>query len=315
MDRDLLGHLPILVCVARHRSFAAAAADLGISPSAVSHAVRSVEDRVAIPLFSRTTRSVSLTEAGTRFIAGVEPALTDIEKTVEGLRAERGEVTGLLRIDAPRLVLDMALTGILAKLARKHPRLTVEVRTGQASVDIVAQGFDAGIRIRRAIQQDMITTRLTGPFKAILVASRNYLDARGTPESISDLHQHNCIGIRTVVSGAVLHRLEGARAEADHDLADRFPGGSECWLDPVNRRTRQRAVLCRRRPRARAAAAASSRRSARMSPRRSMWCRGNGSSPSTCGRSSAAGLARRSANRPPPSMRSRAASPGQACWR
>jgi DNA-binding transcriptional LysR family regulator len=203
MDRDLLGHLPIVVCVARHRSFAAAAADLGISPSAVSHAVRSVEDRLAIPLFSRTTRSVSLTEAGTRFIAGVEPALTDIEKTIEGLRAERGEVTGLLRIDAPRLVLDMALIGILAKLSRQHPRLTVEVRTGQTSVDIVAQGLDAGIRIRRAIQQDMVTTRLTGSFKVILVASRDYLDARGTPKSIADLHQHNCIGIRSVVSGAV----------------------------------------------------------------------------------------------------------------
>jgi DNA-binding transcriptional LysR family regulator len=203
MDRDLLGHLPIVVSVARHRSFAAAAADLGISPSAVSHAVRSVEDRLAIPLFSRTTRSVSLTEAGTRFIAGVEPALTDIKKTIEGLRAERGEVTGLLRIDAPRLVLDMALIGILAKLSRQHPRLTVEVRTGQTSVDIVAQGLDAGIRIRRAIQQDMVTTRLTGSFKVILVASRDYLDARGTPKSIADLHQHNCIGIRSVVSGAV----------------------------------------------------------------------------------------------------------------
>ena len=138
-----------------------------------------------------------------RFIAGVEPALTDIEKTIEGLIAERGEVIGLLRIDAPRLVLDMALTPILARLAQQHPRLTIEVRTGQTSVDIVAQGFDAGIRIRRAIQQDMVTTRLTGSFKVGLVASMDYLDVRGTPRSIADLHQHNCIGIRSVVSGAV----------------------------------------------------------------------------------------------------------------
>jgi DNA-binding transcriptional LysR family regulator len=203
MHRDLLGHLPIIACVARHRSFAAAAAELGMSPSAISHAVRSVEDRLAIPLFARTTRSVSLTEAGARFVAGVEPALTDIEKTVEGLTAERGEVTGLLRIDAPRVVFEMALTRILAKLAQQHPRLTVEVRTGHTSVDIVAQGFDAGIRIRRAVQQDMVTTRLTGSFKVILVASRDYLDARGTPKSIADLHRHNCIGIRTVVSGAI----------------------------------------------------------------------------------------------------------------
>jgi DNA-binding transcriptional LysR family regulator len=203
MDRDLLGHLPIVVSVARHRAFAAAAAELRMSPSAVSHAVRSVEDRLKIPLFARNTRSVSLTEAGARFVAGVEPALTDIGQTVEGLTAERGEVTGMLRVDASRMVLEMALTRILAQLARQHPRLTVEVRTGQTSVDIVAQGFDAGVRIRRAIQQDMITTRLTGPFKIILVASRDYLDARGTPKSIADLHQHNCIGIRSVLSGAI----------------------------------------------------------------------------------------------------------------
>ena len=211
MDRDLLGHLPIIACVARHRSFAAAAAELGMSPSAISHAVRSVEDRLAIPLFARTTRSVSLTEAGARFVAGVEPALTDIEKTVEGLSAERGEVTGLLRIDAARVNFEMALTRILAKLAQQHPRLTVEVRTTQTALDIVAQGFDAGIRMLRSIQQDMVTTRLTGSFKFILVASRDYLDARGTPKSIADLHQHNCIhsivretrGIRSVASGVV----------------------------------------------------------------------------------------------------------------
>jgi DNA-binding transcriptional LysR family regulator len=204
MDRHLLGHLRTVVCVARHRSFAAAAAELRMSPSAVSHAVRSVEDRLHTPLFARTTRSVSLTEAGVRFIAGLEPALADIGKTVEGLTAERNEVIGLLRIDAPRAAFDMALIPILARLARQHPRLTVEIRTGQFSVDIVAQGLDAGIRIRRFIQQDMVTTRLTGSFKVILVASRDYVDARGTPKSIADLLQHNCIGIRSAGSGAIV---------------------------------------------------------------------------------------------------------------
>ena len=205
MDRDLLGHLPIIVCVARHRAFAAAAVELGMSPSAVSHAVRTVEDRLGTPLFARTTRSVSVTEAGARFIAGAEPALVDIGKAIEGLSAERGQVTGLLRIDAPRGLLDTLLIPILTRLARQHPRLTVEVRTGTGAFpgDIVAQGFDAGIRIRRFIQQDMVTTRLTGSLKLILVASRDYLDARGTPKSIADLHQHNCIGIRNTASGAI----------------------------------------------------------------------------------------------------------------
>src|ERR1700726_3332428 len=203
MDRDLLGHLPIIVCVARHRSFAAAATELRMSPSAVSHAVRTVEDRLATPLFARTTRSVSLTEAGARFLAGLEPALADIHQAIERLTAERGEVPGLLRINTLRVVLDMALIPILATLARQHPRLTVEINADQTLVDIVAQGFDAGIRLRRAVQQDMVTTRLTGSFKAILVASRDYLDARGTPNSVADLQQHNCIGLRLGESGAI----------------------------------------------------------------------------------------------------------------
>jgi DNA-binding transcriptional LysR family regulator len=203
MNRDLLNHLPIIVCVARHRSFAAAAAELGMSPSAVSHAVRTVEDRLATPLFARTTRSFSLTEAGVRFLADVEPALADIHQAIERSTAERGEVTGLLRINALRVVLDMALIPILATLAQQHPRLTVEINADQTLVDIVARGFDAGIRLRRAVQQDMVTTRLTGSFKAILVASRNYLDASGTPQSIADLQQHNCIGIRLGESGAI----------------------------------------------------------------------------------------------------------------
>ena len=203
MDRDLLGHLPVVISVARHRGFAPAAAALGMSPSAVSHAVRTVEGRLGEPLFARTTRSVSLTEAGTRFVASVEPALADIDKAVEGLAAERGEVTGLLRINTVRVALGMALTPILSKLAWQHPRLTVEVYSDDALVDIVERGFDAGIRLGEAVQRDMIAMRLSRPFKAILVASREYLEAKGVPKTIGDLHRHNCIGIRLVGSGGI----------------------------------------------------------------------------------------------------------------
>jgi DNA-binding transcriptional LysR family regulator len=203
MDRDLLGHLPVVIGVARHRGFAPAAAALGMSPSAVSHAVRTVEDRLGEPLFARTTRSVSLTEAGTRFLASVEPALADIDKAAEDLSAERGEVTGLLRINTVHVALGMALTPILAKLAWQHPRLTVEVYSDDALVDIVQRGFDAGIRLGEMVQQDMVATRLTAPFKVILVASPEYLDAKGVPKTIADLHRHNCIGLRLVGSGGI----------------------------------------------------------------------------------------------------------------
>src|ERR1700746_2251059 len=101
MDRDLLGHLPIIVCVARHRSFAAAAAEFGMSPSAVSHAVRSVEDRLGAPLFARTTRSVALTELGAAFVESATRAAEELDAAVERLREGQSQITGLLRINAP----------------------------------------------------------------------------------------------------------------------------------------------------------------------------------------------------------------------
>src|ERR1700751_3722833 len=110
MDRDLLSHLPVVLAVARHNGFAPGAAALRMSPSAVRHAVRIVEDRLGAPLFARTTRSVALTEAGARLVASVEPALADIGKAAESLSAERGEITGLLRINAPRAVLEVNLS-------------------------------------------------------------------------------------------------------------------------------------------------------------------------------------------------------------
>jgi DNA-binding transcriptional LysR family regulator len=203
MYRDLLGHLPVILSVARNRGFASAAAELGISPSVVSHAVRTVEDRIGEPLFARTTRSVSLTEAGNRFLNGIRPGVEDIEKAFESVAAERGEVTGVLRLNASRVAQEIAVTPILAALAWKHPRLTVEVHTNDGFVDIVGEGFDAGIRLGESIQRDMIAVRLTRPFKAITVASPAYLAVKGEPRSIADLKDHNCIGFRLVASGAV----------------------------------------------------------------------------------------------------------------
>lgn len=203
MDREWLLHLPVVVSVATHRGFAAAAAALDMSPSAVSHAVRAVEDRLGEPLFARTTRSVSLTEAGARFIASVAPALDDISKAAEGLRADRGEITGVLRINAPRIAVSLALTALLNKLAHAHPRLTVEIHANDAFVDIVAGGFDAGIRLGDAVQQDMVSVRLTPPLKAIMVATPGYLAARGTPKTIAELSTHNCIGYRFLAAGTL----------------------------------------------------------------------------------------------------------------
>lgn len=213
MQRDILSHLPVVASVAQLGGFAAAAASLNMSASAVSHAVRTVEDRLGEPLFARTTRSVSLTEAGRRFLAGVGPALEDIEKAVETLTARRGEITGVLRVNASRLAVLMALASILTRLAQIHPRLVVEVHTNDAFVDIVAEGFDVGVRLGEAVQQDMVAVRITPPFEAILVAAPGYLASRGTPVSLADLGHHNCIGIRLPGEGTLYEwdLMDGAR--------------------------------------------------------------------------------------------------------
>src|ERR1700761_1348727 len=216
MDRALLPHLPIVMAVHRRGGFAAAANELGMSPSAVSHAVQAVEARLGQPLFARTTRSVRLTEAGAAFVAGIGPALAEIEDAADRLGADRGRVTGTLRINAPRTSLPIAVTPLLVEMARRHPELTVEVTADDGLADIVAQGFDAGIRLGHTVAQDMVAVRLTPPFRSIMVASPAYLAARGAPRALRDLDRHNCIGYRFVTSGAVYDwdLREGAHAVA-----------------------------------------------------------------------------------------------------
>ena len=203
MNRELLAHLPIVVAVADKRGFAAAAQALGLSASAVSHAVRVVEDYLGEPLFARTTRSVALTEAGVRFLASVGPALEDIGAAVEHLSAARGEVSGVLKLNSSRVASQMVLPPLLAKLAVAHPKLTVEVHDNDALVDVVAGGFDAGIRLGEQVQQDMVSVRLTPPFSAILVASPVYLARRGAPARVAELAAHNCIGFRLLAAGSL----------------------------------------------------------------------------------------------------------------
>jgi len=202
MDRELLAHFPIVLAVAQRGGFAAAAAALNMSPSAVSHAVKTVEDRLGQPLFARTTRSVALTEAGATFVASIGPAFAMVEESVERIRADVGQVTGLLRLNAPRLALPLAITAVIVEMSRLYPALTIEVTSDESLVDIVDAGFDAGVRLGEMIAQDMVTVRLTKPFKAIMVAAPAYLKTHSAPRSIADLAAHNCIGYRLLSSGA-----------------------------------------------------------------------------------------------------------------
>ncbi|CCV14028.1 LysR family transcriptional regulator [Mesorhizobium sp. STM 4661] len=203
MDRDLLSHLPVVVAVARRGGFALAAAELGMSPSAVSHAVRLVEERIGQPLFARTTRSVSLTEAGQALVATAEPALRDIAERMERIRGIKGRPSGLLRLNVSHVAIPMAVTPVVTVMAERYPDVTVEIFANEGLVDIVGEGFDAGIRLGEMIAQDMIAIRLTPPFQVVIVASPAYIGRRGRPSRLADLAAHNCIGYRLVRSGAV----------------------------------------------------------------------------------------------------------------
>jgi len=203
MDRDLLTHLPVIVAVARRGGFALAAAELGMSPSAVSHAVRLVEERIGQPLFARTTRSVSLTEAGKELVETAAPALQDIAERMDRIRAIKGRPSGLLRLNVPNIAVPLAVTPVVVAMAERYPDVTVELLTDQGLIDIVGEGFDAGIRLGEMIAQDMVTVRLTPPFRAVIVASPAYVGRHGRPRSVADLANHNCVGYRLVRSGAL----------------------------------------------------------------------------------------------------------------
>src|SRR5437899_9487271 len=141
MDRALLPHLAIVLAVHRRGGFAAAAAELGMSASAVSHAVRAVEEHLGQPLFARTTRSVRLTEAGEDFIGMLGPAMGEIADAVDRFGESLGRVGGVLRINAPHVALPMAITPLIAEMTRRHPSLVVEVTSDDGLTDIVAGGY------------------------------------------------------------------------------------------------------------------------------------------------------------------------------
>ena len=221
MDRDLLLHLPVIAAVARRNSFARAAAELQMSPSAVSHAVRWVETYLRQPVFARTTRSVRLTEAGEALLAVLAPSLSELDDVVDRLRARRDALSGTLRINAPRVALPTVVTPLLKRMSQAHPDLIVEIVSDDSLADIVSQGFDAGIRLGNMVAQDMVAVRLTPPFSAIMVASPDYLATHETPTTLDDLHDHACIGYRQISSGGI---YDWDVRDGNHDTTVRVSG-------------------------------------------------------------------------------------------
>lgn len=202
MAAPSLPELTALAAVATHRSFRAAAAELGVSPSSLSHAVASVERRLGIRLFNRTTRSVSLTEAGEDFLARIRPALRDIAAAVETVNRFRETPTGTLRLNASLGGAERILPTVLSFLDA-NPDMRVDLGVDGRLVDIVAEGFDAGVRGGGAVPQDMIALSFGQSERYVVVGSPAYFAARGRPETPADLMTHACVRVR-MPSGVLL---------------------------------------------------------------------------------------------------------------
>lgn len=196
MRPENLSHLAAFAAVARHASFRKAGAELTLTTSAISYAIRNLEERLGVVLFHRTTRSVSLTEAGQRLLERLEPALADVGEALEEMNNFRATPAGTLRINMPRVTAQLLLPGLLPRFLALYPDIHFEAVDNDGLIDIVALGFDAGIRFHEQVPEDMIAVPMGGQQRGACVASPDYIARHGVPEHPNDLFQHDCIRFR-----------------------------------------------------------------------------------------------------------------------
>ena len=201
MVRDELGVLSAFMAVAEERSFTRAAKQLNISTSGLSHAIRRLEEQIGVRLLTRTTRSVSPTEAGEQLLAHLRPALVDIRGTLTKLSGLQTKPVGRVRLLCPRLAAKTVLAPKLGQFARNYPGVELEVTTDDSRVDLVSAGFDAGIQFGEYIAQDMVAVRVSPDLRPAIVGAPAYFTSHPKPTSPRDVLQHQCIGFR--------HRGEG----------------------------------------------------------------------------------------------------------
>lgn len=201
MSRAGLVELNAVAAVASHRSFRAAAAELGMSPSALSHSISTLEQRLGVRLFNRTTRSVSLSVAGGQFLARVQPALRDIEEAIEEAAELRDTPSGLLRLNTSDGAAHVLMPTLL-ELVRRHPEIQLDLVTNDSFVDIVADGFDAGVRGRDQVPKDMVAVPFGRDIEFAVVGAPRYFKRRPPPQVPADLAKHDCIR-RRWPSGAI----------------------------------------------------------------------------------------------------------------
>jgi DNA-binding transcriptional LysR family regulator len=203
MARETLNDLNAFVAVARERSFTRAAAQLGVSQSALSHTIRGLEERLGIRLLTRTTRMVTPTQAGDRLLATIGPRLEEIEAELASLSALRDKPAGSLRITAGDHAVETILIPALARILPEYPDIKVEAVIDYGLTDIVAERFDAGIRLGETVAKDMIAVPVSADLRMAVFGSPDYLARHGVPETPEDLTAHNCINLRLPTYGGL----------------------------------------------------------------------------------------------------------------
>src|SRR5256884_1025657 len=203
MQRGNLDQLVAFVAVARERSFTNAAAKMGVSQSALSHTIRELEGRLGVRLLTRTTRSVSPTEAGERLLRNIGPRFEEIEAEVAAITELRNKPAGTIRITATEYATDAILLPKLAKLLREYPDIKVEIIVDYGLTDIVAQRFDAGVRSGEQVAKDMIAVRIGPDMRMAVVGTPSYFKGRPEVKKPQDLINHNCITLRLPTHGGL----------------------------------------------------------------------------------------------------------------
>lgn len=203
MARENLNDLVAFVAIARERSFTRAAAKLGVSQSALSHTIRALEERMGIRLLTRTTRSVVPTEAGDRLLETVASHLDEIETGLAMLGEMRDKPAGHFRITSTEHAAETILWPAMEEIARAYPDISLEVVIDYGLSDIVAERYDAGVRIGEAIAKDMIAVRIGPELEMAVVATPAYLEERGIPQTPQELVRHNCINLRLASAGGL----------------------------------------------------------------------------------------------------------------
>src|SRR6516165_5717402 len=203
MQRGNLDQLVAFIAVARERSFTAAAAKLNVSQSALSHTIRELEERLGVRLLTRTTRSVSPTEAGDRLLRNIGPRLDEIESEVEAVRELRDKPAGTIRITATEFAIDTLLVPKLAPVLKEYPDIKVEMIVDYGLTDIVAQQYNAGVRSGEQVAKDMIAVRIGPDMRMAVVGAPSYFKTRQEPKQPHDLVNHNCITLRLPAHGGL----------------------------------------------------------------------------------------------------------------